>query len=74
MARAIFLGLRNGERRSVGFPRGWLKLERGNQLFAYDPWLDCPHCDGCGCKSCKFTGFKKGREPNWDEIAGEPAR
>ena len=32
----------------------------------------CPHCDGCGCKSCKWTGEnKKKKKPN-NPTTGSP--
>jgi len=40
-------------------PEGYGLLEEGRHVFAVpdDAW--CPHCEGDGCKFCKWTGLRK---------------
>lgn len=54
------------EKRFLGFGRaakfekdllpGEIALEEGHKVYAVPEDYYCQDCDGCGCRSCKWTG------------------
>jgi hypothetical protein len=49
-----FLGF--GRARDYTAPEGHELVEEGRRVYAYPSDFFCTRCEGCGCKSCKWTG------------------
>lgn len=52
-----------GQSRKFTAPEGWQLLEEGRKVFAVPDDFWCNQCDGCGCKSCKWSGENKRYKP-----------
>lgn len=50
----ILLG--EGKARDFKAPEGHCLMEKGREVYACPNDYFCAACDGCGCKSCKYTG------------------
>ena len=50
----ILLGV--GKARDFSAPNGYHLMEKGAEVYACPDDYFCCLCDGCGCKSCKYTG------------------
>ena len=45
-----------GKARDFEAPEGHVLIEEGRKVYCVSEDFFCDHCDGCGCKSCKWTG------------------